>query len=201
MILPALQRQPPWAVWLGGTALALGMTAFAYLGLVTPSQARQAEARAVTRAAAETKATAHTLATQLEELHRAIARRTQALETLPVQLGDRDMLNRRIAALIQLAQDQQLEVLQLQPGEPQPGEHYDLLPLKLEADAAFPEHLAFLERLHTAFPDISVVGVELDSRVRETRPRPRVTVAMAWFIAKTLPPASAAAPGPGPATR
>ncbi|MEO1236929.1 MAG: type 4a pilus biogenesis protein PilO [Planctomycetota bacterium] len=181
MMLPALVRQPPWAVWLGGATLASAMTLLAYAGLVQPNRASELEADTVLAEAAARRAEVQRLETRLAAVTGALDTKSEALRRLPLELGDRSELNRRIARLIELAQSSGLEVLGLQPGEPLPARQYTRVPLGLEATASFAEHLAFLERLHTAFPDIRVVGLELDGEPRDAAPRPRARIALMWF--------------------
>ncbi|MEM6855960.1 MAG: hypothetical protein AAF593_16270 [Planctomycetota bacterium] len=177
----SVQQQPAWLVWSGGALAALALTWMAYAWVVAPNHERAREADEINTAAAAERATAQQLEDQLGLLTQAMAERRAALDAMPLKLGNRQQLNLQIASLIQLAQAQGLEVLQLQPGETQPGEHYDLTGLRLEAIAGFPEHLAFLDALHAAFPDVSVVGLNLTSNARNANPRPRASFNLVWF--------------------
>lgn len=182
-MIAGIRQLPAWAVWCGGSALALSMTWMAYAWVVAPNHERAHEAEAINTAAA----TEHDKAIQLEAVHAAMAEayaeRRDAMDRMPNKLGDRRALNRQIASLIELAQSQGLEVLQLQPGETTPGEQYDLTEMRLELVAPFPRHLDFLEALHRDFPDMSVVGMELENRRRGPHPRPHATVSLVWFTA------------------
>ncbi len=178
-----LKHQPAWLIWSGGAVIAMALTWTAYTFVVVPHHERARHADEVNTAAADQRDTAQQLEDQLNVLMDVLDQRRQSLDAMPLKLGDRQDLNRHIAALIQLAQDRGLEVLQLQPGESIPGEHYDLTGLRLEAVADFPAHLAYLDALHAAFPDVSVVGMELRSSPRDANPRPRAVLNLVWFTA------------------
>lgn len=179
----SLKQQPAWLVWSGGAAAAFALTWMAYAWVVVPNHELARQADETNTAAAAERATVEQLETQLNVLTQVVNERHAALDAMPLKLGDRRDLNRQIAALIELAQAQGLEVLQLQPGESISGEHYDLTGMRLEAVAGFPAHLAYLDALHASFPDISVVGMELKSSPRENNPRPRVVLSLVWFTA------------------
>lgn len=180
-MLPLLERQPVWAVWSCGVAITALLTFAAYAWMVVPSQERESENQAMAEQIAQQRADAESLRTQLAELNGQLSKTQAALDEQPIELGDRHQLNRHISELIALAQSQGLEVLQLQPGELIPGKDYALIPLRLEANAAFSQHLEFLQTLHRTFPSVSVVGLELDNQARTDIPRPRATYALAWF--------------------
>jgi len=181
VILPILERQPAWAVWSGCVASAAVLTAISYVWVVQPSRDQQHLDNATAATSAQQESQAQALDSQLTILLADFDERRDALAKQPVALGNPRDLNRRIAAIIELAQHQGLEVLQLQPGETSPGEHYNLIHLRFEAAASFPEHLAFLDELHTVFADLSVVGLELKSPVRSPLPRPRAVINLVWF--------------------
>jgi len=178
-----LQQQPAWLVWISGAAAALVLTWMAYAWVVVPSHERTRQADEINAAAAAERGNVRQFETRLNALKQVVNDRRAALDVMPIKLGNRRDLNRQIAALIELAQAQGLEVLQLQPGDSIPGEHYDLTGLRLEAVADFPSHLAYLDTLHASFPDISVIGMELQSSPREANPRPRATLNLVWFTA------------------
>lgn len=179
----SLRQQPAWLVWSGGVVAAAALTWMAYAWVVAPNHERAQKADDINTAAEVERTAAQQLENELGVLINVMAERREALDAMPLKLGDRRRLNRQIASLIELAQAQGLEVLQLQPGETTAGEHYDLTGLRLEAVAGFPEHLAYLDALHAAFPDVSVVGVELKSNVRDANPRPRAVLSLVWFTA------------------
>lgn len=176
-----LERQPAWAVWAGCAAVAATLTVMAYGWMVRPHHDRQQEVKQLNETAQAEHAEAENLDQQYEAIHTAMAQRREALAANPLKLGDRRELNRRIAALIDLAQRQGVEVLQLQPGEVTRGKDYDLLYLRLEAVATFSQYLTMLDALHTSFPDMSVVALELDSPPRAATPRPRGAFELVWF--------------------
>lgn len=179
--LPLLERQPAWAVWSAGFCLAGLFTYLAYSMIILPAEERETENQALTEQIAQQSADAKALRHELAQLNHKLNQVKTSLEEQPIELGDQQNLNRQIAELIALAQQHRLEVLQLQPGEPVPGEDYTLIPLQLRANATFAEHLNFLQAVHVNFPSISVVGLDLESRTRTDAPRPRATFALAWF--------------------
>ncbi|MEM9417879.1 MAG: hypothetical protein AAGA25_02340 [Planctomycetota bacterium] len=179
----SVKQQPAWLVWSGGVIAAVALTWMAYAWVVEPNHERASKADQINAAAENERRNAEQLGAQLEILNTKMADRREALDSMPVKLGDPRQLNRQIASLIELAQVQGVEVLQLQPGETTPDENYDLTALRLEAQAGFPAYLAYLEALHTSFPDISVVGMQLKSNPREANPRPRAELSLVWFTA------------------
>ena len=194
-MLPRLERQPAWAVWAAGAALAALLTLAAYAWVLVPQRDRDAAASEVVAQVDQHRAEAQTLQGQLDDLTLQLEQTRSALAEQPLALGDPRRLNRQIAALIALARDQGLEVIQLQPGELQPGEDYDVIPLRLEAGAGFPQHLAFLQAVHRAFPSITVTALDLQSQTRAEAPRPRAVYALAWFTAADATPVADAQAG------
>lgn len=180
-MLPIIERQPAWAVWGGGALAAVVLTVVAYTFVVVPTHERQLADDEADTQTTQQQTEADTVSKQLRGLSETLREKTAELEAQPLALGDRTQLNRQIASLIELAQHHGLEVLQLQPGNTMPGEHYDMNALRLEAQAAFPDHLAFLEGLHGAFPSVSVVGLDLSARSRQDAPKPSATFHMIWY--------------------
>lgn len=86
-------------------------------------------------------------------------------------------------------------MVHLQPSPALPGEYFDRVPLRLEAAAAFAQHLTFLKALHDDVPSVAVVALQLDSRLRDTLPRPTARYEMHWFT--ELPAAIETAPAIG----
>jgi Tfp pilus assembly protein PilO len=187
-----LEQQPAWVVWLGGGLACVILSVMAYGWVVQPSHARKQEALQLSAEAKQRHAEVQRLEDQLDALGQTLRQQEDQLAALPLSLGDPRQLNRKIAQVIALAQEHELEVLQLQPGEPTRAEHFDLVPLRLQATAGFPQHLAFLEALHTRFPSVSVLGLELAGPSRAEAARPEAAYRLMWFTAK--PDAAAADP-------
>ncbi len=181
MKLAMLHRQPAWLIWIGCATLSTALTLVVYLMIVVPVHEQR-------RASAELASTLRTRQSQVQRLEAdllglqtALTRSRASLAAQPLELGDRRELNRRIAALIHAAQSQGLEVLQLQPGRLETGEHYDRTELRFEASATLHEHLAMLERLHTDYPDMSVSALDIGGAVRAANPRPKITMQLVWY--------------------
>lgn len=183
MMRSTIAKQPAWMVWSGCALVALGLTFAAHVGLVKPTHERQQKTEQALVAATAQRDQTATLEQQVAVIDELMRSRRATLAANPLTLGNRDELNRRIAALIGLAQSEGLEVLQLQPGEETPGEHYDLIHLRLEAGAAFGQYLTFLGSLHETFADMSVVAMELESPRGAEVPRPRGVIELVWFTA------------------
>ena len=183
-MLTLLEKQNPWAVWVGGAVACVILSVMAYGWVVLPSHERQRDAAVTSEQSRAQSDEAAELEHELEQLGQSLQTQRDVLAQQPQALGNYQELNRQIARLIELAQAHGLEVMQLQPGESSRGDHYDILPLRLEAVAGFSQHLAFLESLHTTFPSISVLGLDLASRAREISPRPEGRYRLVWFTAK-----------------
>jgi Tfp pilus assembly protein PilO len=181
MMLSRLDHQPPWLVDAGAVVVGLLLTVAAYAWVAVPSQQRQAERQARAAEAVTQAEEVAALESRGQTLDQQLVRRQAELDAMPVQLGRSAELNRQIAALIELAQTQGLEVLQLQPGVTTRGREYAWTELRLEAVAGFAQHLSFLDELHSQFASISVAAVQLDSRTRDAVPRPRATLRLRWF--------------------
>lgn len=180
-----MDKLPAWSVWLIGGVAGCGLTIASYHGLIGPMEAQKAQAAEVTTAVSDKQAENRQLQMRLAVIEQVTHDQRSELESLHIDLGDRSQLNRRIAALIALAQGQSLEVMQLQPGKETEAEHYTLVSLQLQARASFADHLRYLEQLHTTFPDMSVLGLELNSRSHEGNPRPTGDYSLVWFTAKS----------------
>ncbi|MEM9881344.1 MAG: GspMb/PilO family protein [Planctomycetota bacterium] len=174
---------PSWAVWAGGVALSAALTALAYGGLVGPSHDRQRQTDAMRAELAEQAVETRRLEAGANALARSLEATRRELADQPRRLGDRRALNQRIADLIELAGDHGLEVLQLEPGPAEPGTHFTLVPLRLEAEADFAQHLSLLDTLHRVAPDLAVAGLSLRTEPRAEASRPRAEVRLVWFTA------------------
>lgn len=174
---------PSGVVWAGGVALSAVLTALAYGGLVAPSHDRQRQTDALRSELADQSVEARRLEAEAEGLTRMLQDTLDELAAQPRRLGDRRALNQRIADLIELAGGHGLEVLHLEPGRPEPGEHYTLVPLRLGAEADFAQHLSLLDTLHRVAPDLAVAGLSLRTDPRAEAPRPRAEVGLVWFTA------------------
>lgn len=180
-----IDKMPAWSVWLLGGAVGITLTVTLYRGVIGPMEAQKAEATQVNQAVSEQREENRQLEMRLKVIEQVMNDHRTELESLHIDLGDRSQLNRRIAALIALAKEQSLEVMQLQPGKETDAEHYTLVSLQLDARAGFADHLNYLEQLHTSFPDMSVMGLELNSRSRDGNARPTGTYSLVWFTAKS----------------
>ncbi len=178
-----LDDKPVWAVVAGCVAVALAATAGSYLGVVVPAERGEAAARAAAASSAEAEAEAASLDREAAALAARLGEREAELAATPVELGDVRDLNRRVAGLIRLAQDAGLEVFALQPGGAAAGEHYRVVPLRLEAGGGFAAQLDFLDRLHGVYPDVRVADVGVQARPREAGAAAQVVVELRWFTA------------------
>lgn len=178
-----IQRQPVWLT-VGGCALAgLSLTVGSLVGVVMPVQRSEAAAKQSVAELDTAESAADQLQREAEALTKRLAAREVDLAATPVKLGDRRELNQRVADLIALAQESGLEVFTLQPGLAEAAEHYRVVPLRLEAGGSFGRQLAFMDQLHTVFPDVRVADVKLETRPREAQPRPSVVMGLRWFTA------------------
>ena len=198
-MLTLLHKQPVWIVAGGGAATALLLTVLTWGWVVRPAQAQDAAARVAADAHAAQQAEVRQLDSRLAELEQGLTSRRQLLQDQPQHLGQRRQLNRQIARLIELARGHGLEVVQLQPAPLLPGEYFNRVPMTLEAAAGFAEHLAFLEDLHGSVPSVAVVGLQLDTQLRDPRARPTGRYELHWFteLPQAVPPGATASSAPG----
>ncbi len=190
---PANPRANVWKVWAGCAVAATALTATVYYAGIAPVQAsRSADVRLAEQARGKAEQ-ADILQEQLDRLNQKLTTLRGRLNEHPVTLGDPEHLNRRIAALIDLARQAGLDVMQLQPGGSQPAEHYDLKGLRLEAAGSFDQHRTFLVAVHERFTDMSVVGLDLTQpRGAQRANRPDAVYNIVWFtlVADEAPAAS-----------
>lgn len=184
-----LMNQPAWRVSLLCLIGAASLTAGVYIALVRPVQATRRQNAVIAEQVAQKTLQANDLRALLETATTRHDALLAELNRQRIDLGDASQLNRRIASLIQLAQEHGLDVVQLQPGDRQTAEHYNLLTMKLEAVASPAQHAEFLARLHARFPDMSVTALTLDKPRRDHDAQARAVLQIVWFTAKADAPA------------
>ncbi|MHC4985369.1 MAG: type 4a pilus biogenesis protein PilO [Planctomycetota bacterium] len=104
------------------------------------------------------------------------------LATSAVQLEPPSAVNRRLADLSTLATECGLEVDELKPAEPIPGQHSRRVPVHMIARGSYRQCVMFLNRLRSQLPDTGARSVELSGT--PTEPDGRVSLrCMLWWHA------------------
>lgn len=174
-------RHGPWRVWGVCLAAAVVVTVLVYVLVIAPAQeSRRQDAETSQRARAQAE-DARRLQARVDTLHHELQTIRHDLDAQRIELGDPARLNQRIAWLIELARGAGMEVLQLQPGGEQPTEDYTLRAMRLETNATLAQQAGFLRELHEAFPDMSVVGLDITQTPGAGAARPRAVFHLVWF--------------------
>ena len=124
----------------------------------------QRETRAVQQAQVETqRQNAARLSERTSLLQNRLAEVRKALNETPIQLAPAVHINRRIARLADLADQNGLTVDEIQPGKPTSTRQYEMIPIRLLGSGSYRTWAAFLHQLPRTFPDTSVRSFELSA--------------------------------------
>ncbi len=173
---------------------AVVLTVVAYFAVLSPVHASWDEQTQLSAQADQRDNDVRAIRDELEQARAHLESIRDELAHEQIDLGDASQINRRIAALIALAQGNGLEVAQLQPGGKETAEHYQMLALQLEAVATPDAHAQFLAKLYERFPDMSVLAMDLTVTRGQRPARPRGVYRMIWFTQRAAPAATPAEP-------
>lgn len=173
-----------WPVYASGAGVCAAVWVMVWLTLLSPAL-RQREARIAK--ANELVARRHK-AGEVAGALGAVRKKTESVEAAlgrtAMRLEPATLVNDRLARLTELANECGLGVDEVQPGEITDGPHYQSVALKLAGSGNYPAFARFLHRLHDAFPDTGVRGMDTSNN----SPNPVVPVVsfrldLVWYAA------------------
>lgn len=149
-------------------------------------------------AAAEQRRQLHGLTCKASELDVALAQGQDRLETLKdklasgsVTLDSTTHINKRIAGLASFFADCKLEVDDVRTGEMCPGLHCDVVPMTIVGRGSYERYGRFLHGLGSAFPDMSVVKIELTGNPARASESETFRFELLWYALSQTPVAAA----------
>jgi Tfp pilus assembly protein PilO len=130
-----------------------------------------------------------------------LARVQAALAASAIKLEPAAHINKRVVGLTQFFSDRGLEVDDVQTGAVHSGPQYDLVPITVVGRGPYKECISFFHGLPAAFPDMSVVRIELSGVPGPAAPE-KFQFEFLWYAAPGKPAVACDAPSaPREATR
>ena len=107
----------------------------------------------------------------------------QALADTPLRLQPMGAVNQRLALMTNLASEAGLTLNDIQPGKAALGAHFATVPIQVGGSGRFPTIVAFLNRLHTTFPDTGVTSFTLSGAPATPGAAVSFKIELAWHAA------------------
>jgi len=92
-------------------------------------------------------------------------------------------VNQRLALITTLASQQQLQLNEIQPGQPTQGTHYDTVPIAIAGTGRYGTIAAFLHLLHTTFPDTGISAFTITGSPAQPDAPATFRFTLAWYAA------------------
>jgi len=126
------------------------------------------------------------LKTAAAGVHEQLARAQSALAAGAVKLEPAAHINKRVVGLTQFFSDCGLEVDDVQTGAVHSGSQYDLVPITVVGRGPYKECISFFHGLPDAFPDMSVIRIELSGIPGPAAPE-KFRFEFLWYAAPGKP--------------
>ncbi len=172
-----------WQVDLSGFAVCAAMMLVVYLVAVQPLLDRRAEAEDRKQELAQRRQESSDVLAALTSAKRELAVVEQSLAETPLRLQPMGAVNQRLALMTNLASEAGLTLNEIQPGKAALGTHFATVPIQVTGSGRFPTIVAFLNRLHTTFPDTGVTSFSLSGTPATPRAPVTFKVDLAWHAA------------------
>lgn len=190
MSRPDATSTSAWQVDLAAALILAALTGAVYLVGIQPIIERQADLIAQRQQLQQQKRKAEELTATLTTLRNQLVQVRAATKESKIQLQPTGRLNRHMAEVTDLADECELNVHEVQPGEVKEGQRYETVPITLAGDGDYAACARFLHRLHDAFPDTGVRSFRVQSRRRGDGERTRFRFVLHWHAAPSLSDAS-----------
>jgi len=149
-------------------------------------------------ATAQQRRELHGLARKASELDAALAQEQDRLDTLKAELAASSVtldstthINKRIAGLASFFADCELEVDDVRTGKTCRGLHCDVVPMTIVGRGSYERYGRFLHGLCSAFPDMSVVKIELTGNPARASESEKFRFELLWYAASEAQVAAA----------
>lgn len=176
-------RHALWQIDLGGFAVCAAMMLVVYLLGVQPLLDRRAAAEDRKRDLSEKRQESADVLSALTASKRELAGVELALAETPLRLQPMGAVNQRLARMTALASEAGLTLNEIQPGKAALGTHYATVPIQVAGTGRFPTIVAFLNRLHTTFPDTGVTSFTLSGAPATPNAPVAFRIDLAWHAA------------------
>ena len=172
-----------WRIDLLAVGVCLLLSAALYLTMIHPLARKQA--RHVTQSAelAAVQVQASDRAASLGRLQTELAETRTALDATPMRLQPASVINQRLAALTDLANEQAITLDQVQPGQKVAATRYDVVPIQLVGSGTYASVQTFLNKLHGQFGDTGVRSFRLTARERGDDVVGAFVIDLVWYTA------------------
>lgn len=177
-----------------GVGVVIAATLGIYLGVAAPALRAKSEQAARTQQAA---ADAQDLRV-LEDNTQALERLSRTLESRlleTVELRSVDQLNRQVASVSELVEQENLHLTKVDPGEPVVTPRYTLVPIRVAGQGAFSDVVAFLNHLHGNHKDTEVRAFAVHVDERAPADVVAFELSLGWYAVQVSPGARAARSG------
>lgn len=176
------------AIGVGGLVL---LSLVAYFAIVDPVLSARSESAAMRSQLIENQQRQKDLQQSQRDLGRRLEEARRALATGQLQLQPAELLNRRMARVIELASAHGIEIHAMRPGTTVNAEQYQMVPIELSGHGSYPDCVAFLHGLHETLPDMGVTNLKLSGNPASPATPTTFRFDVLWY---TAPPLAGASP-------
>lgn len=107
----------------------------------------------------------------------------QELAASAIQLQPATHINKRLAGLTEFLSTCNLQVDDMRTGRVAGGMRYDLVPVTIVGRGPYRQWVRFLHELHSTFPDMSVMQIELTGNPAQPSETERFRLELFWYAA------------------
>ncbi|MCW5764889.1 MAG: hypothetical protein KIT68_02800 [Phycisphaeraceae bacterium] len=119
----------------------------------------------------------------LRDAHERLGKVRAQADRAPVQLRRVDEINARLAALAALGESigpGEVKLSQITPGQTARSGRFEIVPIRLSGQSAYPRFAELLTSLHASFKDTEITAIQI-ARDGSAPGAARFTVELAWF--------------------
>jgi len=156
---PALRQW--WPIYSAGLVACLAVTAMAWLLAISPSLDQLHQRAHRLQELSERRQKSAKLTASLGALRRKQAGTVQAINQLDLRLDSANNANARMAAMTRLANDCQLTVDEVKPGQTLAFGQYQTLAMTLSGTGTYPAIARLLHRMHQEMRDTALESMDL----------------------------------------
>ncbi len=182
-----------------GVAAMAGVLVAGYMGVARPLVSREREVVLLRQQASQLKSEAGMLDAASDLWQARLDEWQAALKDVQITLQPVSRLNARLAAITSIAQETRLTLDRVEPGQPIEQGGKSRVHINLSGQGPTSGCSDLLERLHTQFPDMRIIGLSLNSSPGQESAS--FSIRLVWYAVPNAESASAhpASPTPKPA--
>ncbi len=179
-----------------GLAVLAAMTAAVGAGSLAPLLHAHAAQKLAESRVEELRFESHKLHEQRADLEANAARLQEELASLHIDVEPISRLNSRLSRLTELAKRRGLTLDRIAPDAPQRATKATLVPIRMEGRGSFPSCRDWISDLRSAFPDVSVSGLQITRDRSPAAESAAFVFELVWYAAPTSQPAQPAQTAP-----